>query len=304
MNDGGQMAVSPHSSDVVFCTGNVYNAAYFLGVSHTSDGGTTWEHDTLPMGSRGWAVAFDPIDPNRVYVGGDSNYSYPALLITTDLGATWAMSRTGLNGTVNALATVPNNGQLVYAGTNNGVFRSTDAGATWAATSLTQQTRALVVDPANTGTMYAGTYGAGVYASTDGGATWSAMNAGLTCNKVLALALRSGPEVTLFAGTEGGSVFLASLPTAIAGTPGPGVRSMTLAVSPNPCFSSATIRLSSPLTAPSSLILYNASGRLVASFPIRTPCFTLPTSRFSPGAYFVRLVTGTKTYTARLTILK
>ena len=111
MNDGGYMAVSPLSSNIVFATGNVYNAGYFLGITLTTDGGATWGHDTLVSATRGWAVAFDPIDSNRVYVGGDSAYSYPALLITTDLGVTWTMSHTGLNGTVNALATVPG-GQL------------------------------------------------------------------------------------------------------------------------------------------------------------------------------------------------
>ena len=72
MNDGGFMAISPFNSNIVFATGNVYNAAYLIGVSHTSDGGTTWEHDTIDLGTRGWAVAFDGVDSNRVYVGGDS----------------------------------------------------------------------------------------------------------------------------------------------------------------------------------------------------------------------------------------
>ncbi|MEO0078595.1 MAG: hypothetical protein ABIK86_06330, partial [candidate division WOR-3 bacterium] len=97
------MAVSPHSSDIVFCVGNVYNSAYFFAVSHTSDG-STFEHDTIALGSRGWAVAFDPVDPNRVYVGGDSAYNYPCLLITTDCGTTWTMSRTGLVGAVWTIA--------------------------------------------------------------------------------------------------------------------------------------------------------------------------------------------------------
>jgi hypothetical protein len=76
MNDGGFMAISPLNPDIVFYTGNVYNSAYFVGVSHSSDGGETWEHDTIGLGTRGWAVAFDGTDTNRVYVGGDSAYSY------------------------------------------------------------------------------------------------------------------------------------------------------------------------------------------------------------------------------------
>jgi len=309
MNDGGYLAVSPHSSDIVFATGNVYDAAYFLGVSHTSDGGTTWEHDTLPAGSRGWAVAFDPIDPNRVYVGGDSAYSYSALLITTDLGATWTMSHTGLSGTVNALVTVPDNGQFVYAGTNNGVFKSTDAGATWSATTLTWQVRTLVIDPDHTENLYAGTYGYGVYASTDAGSTWATMNVGLTNNNILSLALRSDAEVTLYAGTEGGGVCRTSLPTGIAG-PTPASRpGAPVSVLPNPCRDFALLNLG--LTEPSlvRVQVYDQSGRQVVAPSSRqllpgNPVWRLDTRGLVNGTYFVRLeMNGTRTLT-RLVVLR
>src|SRR5512135_2323974 len=105
MNDGGFMAISALNPDIIAYTGNVYNSAYFVGVSHSSDGGLTWEHDTIGLGSRGWAIAFDGVDTNRIYVGGDSAYSYPCLLISTDCGSTWTMSRSGLSGTVNVLLT-------------------------------------------------------------------------------------------------------------------------------------------------------------------------------------------------------
>jgi hypothetical protein len=303
MNDGGFMAVSPLNSNIIFATGNVYNAAYYVGVSHSSDGGTVWEHDTIGLGTRGWAVAFDGVDTNRVYVGGDSAYSYPALLISTDLGATWTMSNTGLAGTVNVLLTIPGNGELVYAGTNNGLFRSTDAGATWAVTPLTSQVRTLVADPLRPANIYAGTYGAGVHASTDGGTTWTPMNTGLTCNKVLSLDLRPGAENTIYAGTEGGSVFKTTVTTGIAGGPPIANRQSPIAISPNPCRGATTISFNSSLLSPhSSLSLYDASGRLVRTLEVRTSSFELRTSNLTPGTYFVRLNTGKETRTARLTI--
>jgi hypothetical protein len=304
MNDGGFMAVSPLNSNIIFATGNVYNAAYYVGVSHSSDGGTVWEHDTIGLGTRGWAVAFDGVDTNRVYVGGDSAYSYPALLISTDLGATWTMSNTGLAGTVNVLLTIPGNGELVYAGTNNGLYRSTDAGATWAVTPLTSQVRTLVADPLRPANIYAGTYGAGVHASTDGGTTWTPMNTGLTCNKVLSLDLRPGAENTIYAGTEGGSVFKTTVTTGIAGGPPIANRQSPIAISPNPCRGATTISFNSSLLSPnSSLSLYDASGSLVRSFMVRTSSFELRTSSLPPGTYFVRLSAGKATRTARLTIV-
>ncbi|MFO7652072.1 MAG: hypothetical protein R6X13_12130, partial [bacterium] len=158
------------------------------------------------MGTRAWAVAFDPANANRIYVGGDSAYSYAALAISTDCGATWAQSRSGLSGAVNALAVNPDNGQFVYAGTASGLFRSTNAGATWAATALTRNTRAIAIDESNSSVVYAGTYGYGVQRSTDGGLTWTDFSVGLANNKVLSLAIREG-GTTMMAGTEGGSVF-------------------------------------------------------------------------------------------------
>ena len=305
MNDGGFMAVSPLNSNIIFATGNVYDAAYFVGVSHSSDGGSTWEHDTIGLGSRGWAVAFDGVDTNRVYVGGDSAYSYACLLISTDLGATWTMSRTGLpNSPVNVLLTIPGVADLVYAGTNNGLFRSTDAGATWTATPLNKQVRTLVCDPLHPASMFAGTYNDGVHTSTDGGSTWTPMNTGLTCNKVLSLALRPGAENTIYAGTEGGSVFRTTVATGLTGPSSPVHGPSPIAISPNPCRDLTTISFSSSLlTALSSLSIYDASGSLVRSFSVRTSSFAFRTSDFTPGTYFVRLSAGRETRTARLIIV-
>ncbi len=302
MNDGGNVAVSPHSSDILFCVGNVYNAAYFLAVSHTSDG-STFERDTLALGSRGWAVAFDPVDPNRVYVGGDSAYSYPCLLITTDCGSTWTMSRSGLVGAVWAIAVDPTDPQLVYTGTNNGVFRSTNAGATWTATNLTQQTRALAIDPNHPNNLFAGTYTQGVFSSTDAGATWTAMNDGLTNLRILSMSLRPGLENTIFVGTEGGSVFRTSLPTALSGPLSDELRTSEFTVSPNPCRGTAVA--SAPFAArslPFALSIWDASGRLLATHAVRTTTFELHTSDLPTGTYFVRLTSGRNTITRRLVV--
>ena len=308
MNDGGFMAVSPLNSNIIFCTGNVYNAAYLIGVSHSSDGGTTWDHDTIDIGTRGWAVAFDGVDTNRVYVGGDSAYSYPALLITTDQGETWTQSRTGLTSTVNVLLTIPGIGGLVYAGTNNGLFRSTDGGATWAATPLTQQVRALVADPLNPLNIFAGTYDGGVRASTDGGTTWTPMNTGLTCTKVLSLALQPGSENTLYAGTEGGSVFRTTTATGVSDGSTIANRTSSIAVSPNPSHGRACIDFTVPEPSLVRAAVYDYSGRLIADLgsrqqPTGAATWQFDTKGIPAGTYFVRLTGLAKTLTARLTVV-
>ena len=124
-----------------------------------------------------------------------------------------------IGATVFALAIDPSVPSTLYAGagtgTDNGngggVFKSTDAGATWGATGLTNTfVGALAIDPIAPETLYAGTGyyqhdGGGVFRSTDAGATWSAT--GLT--NIFGLgALGIDPRMpsTLFA-SPGGGVF-------------------------------------------------------------------------------------------------
>src|SRR5512144_3250404 len=82
-------------------------------------------------------------------------------------------------GSISALAIDPANPATVYAGTNGGLYRSTNAGENWAPVNsgVTGWVGALVIDPANSATLYAAT-GNGVLKSTDRGTTWTAINTG------------------------------------------------------------------------------------------------------------------------------
>jgi len=72
----------------------------------------------------------------------------------------------------------------IYAGASNGVFKSTDSGATWIAQNNfsvagTPNVRALAIDPTSPLTIYAGTSNNGLFKSTNGGGVWTAMNSGM-----------------------------------------------------------------------------------------------------------------------------
>ena len=113
-------------------------------------------------------------------------------------------------GIIRALAIDPQTPTTLYAGTWDGVFKSTDGAATWSEfnAGLTHtDVYALAIDPQTPTTLYAGTWGGGVFKSTNGGAHWSALNAGLTNTYVRALAIDPQTPSTLYAGTEGGGVF-------------------------------------------------------------------------------------------------
>jgi len=90
------------------------------------------------------------------------------------------------SGNITALAIDPQRPTTLYAGTSDrGVFKTTDGGASWGATGLTNvEVWALAIDPVTPTTLYAVSgwqyyFGASyqkLYKSTDGGANWDLIN--------------------------------------------------------------------------------------------------------------------------------
>jgi hypothetical protein len=123
---------------------------------------------------------------------------------------------------VSALAIDPRTPSTLYAGTSypydydvtsgiyNGVFQSTNSGASWTATGLINPrgVSALAIDPTTPSTLYAGTGTGGVFQSTNSGGSWTAVNTGLPTNApVTALAIDPKRPSTLYAGAGGDGVF-------------------------------------------------------------------------------------------------
>src|SRR5207247_10522252 len=129
----------------------------------------------------------------------------------------------GLTSThIFALAIDPLVPSTLYAGTfKNGVFKSTDGGASWtpANTGLpappppgafqNPMVHALVIDPNNPATLYAAVndeWSLGVFSSGDGGANW--VKTGLRAGTFIpALAIDPSNSLTLYAASDGQGVF-------------------------------------------------------------------------------------------------
>ena len=192
-------------------------------VFKTTDGGGTWGPAStgLPDHAGVVALAIDSTMPTTLYAGtADDVYK------SMDGGGTW--NATGLTSNVLALAIDPVTPTTLYAATgdydelpaNAGVFKSTDAGATWAAANTglgNAPIVALAVDPATPSTIYAGTgidncdfgcSGGGVVKTTDGGNTWNAASTGLPDGAIVnALAIDPSTPRTVYAGTYLTGVF-------------------------------------------------------------------------------------------------
>ena len=103
----------------------------------TNNGGTNWTTPAaLPNnGSSLSKINFDPTNPNTIYVSSvaaDStkNHAWKS----TNFGASWTAIDSGLpaGAPVNLVKVDPGSNTTLYAGTHLGVYRSLDAGATWA----------------------------------------------------------------------------------------------------------------------------------------------------------------------------
>ena len=158
----------------------------------------TGPEDTFGLES----LAVDPVSPSTLYVG--SNFG--EVFRSTDAGETWSRRDDGLDGSeiIYALAVTPTK---VLAGTLNGLFETTDGGASWNLVTRDFIAESLAVDPVTPEVIYAGTFFRGVQRSVDGGATWSDFNTGMNHQRVGKLAIDSSPLRRIYAATEGGGVF-------------------------------------------------------------------------------------------------
>jgi photosystem II stability/assembly factor-like uncharacterized protein len=141
-------------------------------------------------GGRSVAVAGSSKRPNEYYFGTTGG----GVFKTTDGGMTWgAITDKYFGGTIGAIDVSESNPDVVYVGTGesdirgnvshgDGVFKSTDAGRTWAYVGLadTRQIGRIRVDPKNPGIVYVAALGhvwgpsadRGVYKSENGGKSW------------------------------------------------------------------------------------------------------------------------------------
>jgi Sortilin, neurotensin receptor 3,/Secretion system C-terminal sorting domain len=234
------LLVHPTDPNIAWC-------AVFDGVSDavnglykTTDGGVNWFPITTGIGAikNFLCLAISPTDPNILLAGSSftvaTSTGPSAIYKSTDGGANWALSSTGLPtdpteiNPIRALSFSTANSNVVVAGlfmntVNGGFYVSTDAGANWTKKhnglppDIGTLIRSVAIRPGFENQFYVGldrsTFtNIGVFMTTDGGDNWVSFNGGAMLNtySVRALKFNSTGNHTLFAGcssTPGSGVY-------------------------------------------------------------------------------------------------
>jgi photosystem II stability/assembly factor-like uncharacterized protein len=186
------LAIDPTDSRILY-------AGTFQGVYKSTDRGLTWALSGQALAEEViLAVAIDPASPSVLLAVGF------AVFLSTDGGETWATLFDEVLA-FHSVAFAPSSAPAWLVGSSDGIYRSTDLGASWipSNTGLTASiVEDLVVDPHRPGTLYAALPGPGaLYKSADAGASWSPIGG---IPGVRAIAADPKAPSRLYAATDGG----------------------------------------------------------------------------------------------------
>lgn len=155
----------------------------------TTDGADNWGPvgDAPPQDPT--SMAIDPLNHSTLYAADAATPG--ALHKSTNGGATWQPLGSAVSF-VRSIAVSPHTSGVVYVGTDQGVFKTTDGGNGWSL--VIAKPGKIVFDPVSSSTLYLLTNQfssnpEGLLKSTDNGQTWIPVNKGLNTPTAVALAI-------------------------------------------------------------------------------------------------------------------
>jgi photosystem II stability/assembly factor-like uncharacterized protein len=152
------LLLDPSNANVIYAAAN--GTANYSAVFKTTDGGAKWTGTYFFAGNQRVVsttmMALDTADSKTIYLADYGGIVGDARLFkSADGGSNWTDSYYWEIGPINALVIDPGNRHTLYAGTPEGVFQSTDGGASWTNIGLSTGVSSLALDPGNPNTIYA-----------------------------------------------------------------------------------------------------------------------------------------------------
>jgi photosystem II stability/assembly factor-like uncharacterized protein len=185
------IAIPKTNPNIIYVTGYKEVGFYYYGaLLKSSDGGNTWTDISDSVDSEPYnifyAVAIDPTDADKVYVGG--SYFYRTVRTARGTDISWTRSPTPLF--IYTIGIDPVEPSNIYTGGYQSVGISRDYGQSWTLRSNCVRSSVMHVQAAlaNPSTVYVSTY-AGLYKSPDSGVTWTSAHQGLRAAMIPALAV-------------------------------------------------------------------------------------------------------------------
>jgi tetratricopeptide (TPR) repeat protein/photosystem II stability/assembly factor-like uncharacterized protein len=188
--------INPQNSKII------YVVSKDTGVYKTTDGGNSWRQ--ILSQSNITSLTIDPSNPLTLYIA-----TQDGVLKSTDSETTWewiATVKGNLPEPAHVLAIASGDNQIIYAGTEGGVYRSSDGGWTWEERNKRMRATAIysLVIGSNDGQLvYATGKGAEVWKSEDGGSSpWERLSCDYFREGIYTLALHPDDNRCIYAGTD------------------------------------------------------------------------------------------------------
>jgi photosystem II stability/assembly factor-like uncharacterized protein len=188
---------------------NIIYAGCKDGIYKSDDNGNTWKSSTLIF-SIG-ALEIDPSLPSVIYAGIRGGMIYKSI----DAGNSWKLIKEGnaVTGFI-TIAINPNNPDIIYEGTIEGIYKSITGGKEWIQLTKWEEPNwdllngilTIIIDPSNNNIIYVGSLH-GIFKSIDGGKQWEALKHNIYFPEIHSLVMDNKHPNILLAASQGGGVY-------------------------------------------------------------------------------------------------
>ncbi|MBU0700671.1 hypothetical protein KKE26_05180 [bacterium] len=192
------LAMDPKNPEIIYagCVGDG-------GLFRSRNGGGSWSKIGVNLPANLQVMAMAITKDSHLYVSG-----WQQGIFESRDGEKWEKRNNGLESLlIRAIAINPIHPEILYVGTQDGVFGSINGGKTWKRlTKPPNQPRVwtIAIDPSATNVVYLGAWLSGILYSNNFGEGWERRNQGLVNTCVHCLVMDSNNPGVMYAGTEEG----------------------------------------------------------------------------------------------------